>query len=545
MLTGLSIRDFVLIDALELAPEAGLTVLTGETGAGKSILLDALAAACGARSEAGLVRQGAEKASVTATFELHPAHLALARLKDNEITSEGEIILRRVLSIDGRSKAFINDAPVTIGLLRQVGNDLLEIHGQLETHGLLDAKTHATALDRFAGVETNNTTAAWQAWQQAQTELNEAKALLAHREAEEASLREAVKSLTELAPIAGEEEELLAARSLLQNKGKLAEAVALAESALTSDKGAENSLTTASRALAKVGNHPRLTAALAHIDTARDAAAEAARELEELQHSLEEGGRTLEQVEDRLYALRAAARRHGVTVGELPDLLHTLTTRLELLEGGEANLTRRENAVMLARSTYEVEARKLSVLRQRSARHLEKAITAELTPLKLGRAEFSIEINEGAWEQTGWDVVRFTASTNPGAPKGPLDKIASGGELARFMLALKVVLTSSGMASTLVFDEVDQGVGGAVATAVGERLAKLAKNIQVLVVTHSPQVAAKASQHWRVEKSVSGKSTRARVITLDNAARQEEVARMLAGEKVTEAARQAATELLT
>ena len=547
MLTGLAISDFVLIDRLELAPGKGLTVLTGETGAGKSILLDALGAACGARSEAGLVRQGAEKASASASFALSPKHPALALLNENEIGCEdGEIILRRVIGADGRSKAFVNDQPISVGLLKELGARLVEVHGQFDTQGLLDPATHRPALDRFAGCSTTTTEKTWTDWQQALAAESRARHALDSARTEEALLRDEVAELDKLAPQSGEEEKLLEQKRLLQSREKIASALGAALELVSGENGTENQLAQAAKQLARIAESggERVTRALAHLDTARDAVAEASSLLDSLSEDAGEGGLSLEQVEDRLHELRSAARRHNVLVENLPELAETLRQRLALLSGGDEDLRKLTEASLKTEAAWQKAADDLSLQRVKAAKKLEKAIQGELAPLKMDRAKFGIEIAPASPGPFGRDSVRFLVATNPGTPAGPLDKIASGGELARFMLALKVVLAGTGEAVTLIFDEVDQGVGGAVAAAVGERLAKLGSNVQVLVVTHSPQVAAKGSQHWKVSKAVNGTTTRTRLDVLDASERREEIARMLAGETVTEASRHAATELM-
>ncbi len=546
MLTGLNIRDFVLIEQLELSPQPGLTVLTGETGAGKSILLDALGAACGARSEAGLVRAGAEKAGVIASFTLKKNHPALALLTENEVEHEGgEVILRRSIGADGRSKAFINDQPVSIQLLRQIGNLLVEVHGQFDTHGLLDPTTHREALDRFAAIDLAGLRKAYAAWQSAHKAEQTAREALAKAKADEELLQDAVRELKKLGPQMGEEAKLIEQKKLLQNSEKLAQAIATAQEAVSGERGAEINLVDASRALNKLGDlgGEHALKIIAQLDIARDAVADASSLLEQMQDAIG-GSASLEQVEDRLYALRACARKHQVTAEDLPALAERLAAELELISDGEGNLDKLVAATLASKASYERLARAASDERAKAGKKLDKAIKAELAPLKMERATFVTALTEGDWGSEGWDSVSFTVSTNPGAPAGPINKIASGGELARFMLALKVVLAGSSDAVALVFDEVDQGVGGAVAAAVGERLAKLAKDVPVLVVTHSPQVAAKAAQHWRVEKAVVGKATRTSVVPLDDKTRREELARMLAGETVTDASRQAAAALL-
>lgn len=546
MLTGLSIRDFVLIDQLELALQPGLTVLTGETGAGKSILLDALGAACGARAESGMVRQGAEKANVTASFTLAPHHPALALLRENEIDSEGgDLILRRSIGSDGRSKAFINDQPVGVQLLREIGGLLVEVHGQFDTHGLLDASTHRPALDRFAGLDLTALGKAYQGWQKALEAEETARAALAQARHEEEYLRDSVAELKKLAAEPGEEARLIEQKKLLQNSEKLARALSEATEAVSGEQGAELLLAAASRALAKAAPLLGETAngVLAQLDTARDAVAEVSTQLDHLHGELGSAG-SLEQVEERLYALRAVARKHQTTAEELPALAERLQNALEQLDHGEDQLGKLASATLAAKASYDRLAQDCSEARRKAARKLDKVLMAELAPLKMERAVFTTALESAPPGPYGVDAVTFTVATNPGAPAGPINRIASGGELARFMLALKVVLAGSSDAVALVFDEVDQGVGGAVAAAVGERLARLAANVPVLVVTHSPQVAAKAAQHWRVAKAVKGKLTTTSVTPLSPADRREELARMLSGETVTAASRAAATALL-
>ena len=551
MLTGLSIKDFVLIDQLDLIPGQGLTVLTGETGAGKSILLDALGAATGARSESGAIRAGADKASITAEYKLGPAHPALAILRENELeVDDNQLILRRTLHTDGRSKAFVNDQPVSVGLLRTLGATLLEVHGQFDTHGLLDASTHQDALDRFAGSDLAQIRQSWQHWQQALAAEEAARAELSKAKAEEEWLTNAVDELGKLAPQPGEEAQLLESKQLLQHREKLMEGLQTALDALSSEQGAEIALATASRALGKIADKAgsRAADALAQLDIARDAVAEAQSAITALSDDMDEHGRSLEQVEDRLYALRGCARRHHCTPEELPQLAEQLSERLRLLSHSDDALGKLAKATLTAQAAYDAAARELTAKRQKAATRLDKAVAGELAPLKLERATFTTQITATTPGQSGADAVQFMISTNPGQPAGPLNKIASGGELARFMLALKVVLAESSDAVTLIFDEVDQGVGGAVAAAVGERLARLAKKVQILVVTHSPQVAAKGHTHWKVEKAVTGQgtstTTRTSVAVLSDKERKEELARMLAGETITDASRKAAAALL-
>ncbi len=552
MLTGLSVRDFVLIEQLDMTPATGLTVLTGETGAGKSILLDALGAACGARSDGGLVRQGAERASVSATFTLPPRHAVWTLLAAQDLPPDPDdtLILRRVIGADGRSKAFLNDTPVSVGLLREVGARLVEVHGQFDTHGLLDPATHRATLDRFGQLDLQPVAAAWQNWQVARTAEETIRHNLHTARQEEDRLRDAVDELTRLSPQTGEEADCLARRQILQEREKIGQALATAQDALTGDQGAETALTTAARALARLADHARIGQALAHLDAARDAVAEAGTALESMQDDMDAAGSTLEQVEDRLYALRAAARRHGVTVDDLPALQDQLSDRLASLDTGAHDLHVLAEATVAAKAAYERAAADLSARRRQVARKLEKVLQAELAPLRMERAHFAVGLTDAPPGPLGQDTVQFQASTNPGVPPGPLNRVASGGELARFMLALKVALAGVGDAVTLVFDEVDQGVGGAVAAAVGDRLAHLGREVQVLVVTHAPQVAAKAAHHWKVSKTTAGRTatrtttTRTSVAPLSPADRREEIARMLAGETVTDASRKAARALM-
>lgn len=560
MLTGLSIRDFVLIERLELSPATGLTVLTGETGAGKSILLDALGAACGARSESGLVRTGAEKAVISATFSLPSRHPTRATLEEagvdtQDIDDSGSLIVRRVINADGKSKAFVNDQPVSIALLRELGTTLVEVHGQFDTHGLLDPTTHRPALDRFGGITTRETARTFSLWKEAEQRETAARKSILNAQEEEARLRDALDELTKLAPQEQEELALLAQRQFLQGHERLASATTEALNALSgtasgfsrsnASGGAESALMDAARALAKITDNEHINRALAHIDAARDAVADAQGELESLQNALDNPESTLEQVEDRLYALRAAARKHGVTPDDLPRLALTLAEQLAQIEQSETNLHALAEATVKAKAAYDAAASDLSTKRQQAAKKLEKSIQAELAPLKMERARFRVSLSPAPPSPLGVDNVVFEATTNPGMPVGAINRIASGGELARFMLALKVVLAGVSDAVTLIFDEVDQGVGGAVAAAVGDRLAKLGKSVQVLVVTHSPQVAAKANQHWKVSKSVGkDNSTRTAVLPLSDTDRREEIARMLAGETITDASRFAAEELL-
>lgn len=553
MLAALSIRDIVLIDRLELALDKGLCTLTGETGAGKSILLDALGLALGARADAGLVRQGAEQGSVTAVFDIASAHPARALLTENELEAEGDLILRRVQTRDGRSRAFVNDQPVSIGLLRQLGDALVEVHGQHDERGLLDASGHRAILDAFGGLEADVAKARrlWAGATAAREALAAHEAMLARAKAEQDYLTHVVAELDELAPEPGEETALAEERTLMMHSEKIAADLSEAEEALSGDGGLDARLNIALRRLSRVAEQAagRLDGAIAALDRTLVEAAEARDQVALAMRALEFDPRRLEQAETRLFALRAAGRKHNVAVDNLAELADKLRGQLAEIEGGEATQARLRKEADEAAAAYLLHAKALSASRAKAAAKLDREVMKELKPLKLDKATFKTQIDvlpEGQGGPDGIDRVSFLISTNPGAPLGPLIKIASGGELSRFVLALKVALASRGSAPTLIFDEVDSGVGGAVAEAVGLRLAELAKAAQVIVVTHSPQVAARAQHHFRISKGGEAKAAKiaTRVETLDAPARREEIARMLAGATVTDEARAAADRLI-
>lgn len=553
MLAALSIRDIVLIERLELSLDSGLCTLTGETGAGKSILLDALGLAIGARADAGLVRRGAEQGSVSAVFDVSIDHPARAILRENGIEDEGDLILRRVQTRDGRSRAFVNDQPVSVGLLRQIGDQLVEVHGQHDERGLLDASGHRAILDAFGGFEDKlqQLRKLWNAASAAREALVEHEGMLARAKAEQDYLTHVVAELDELAPQAGEETSLAEERTLMMHSEKIASDLVEAEEALSGDSGLDARLNVALRRLARVAEQAggRLDAAIAALERTLNEAAEARDRIAEAVRALEFDPARLELVETRLFALRAAARKHNVQVDDLAALAEKLRGALQEIEGGEARLVALQKAADDAATAYGSAARALSEARAKAAATLDKEVMKELKPLKLDRASFKTQIEvlpEAQGGPEGIDRVSFLVSTNPGAPFGPLIKIASGGELSRFVLALKVALASRGSAPTLIFDEVDSGVGGAVAEAVGLRLAELAKSVQIVVVTHSPQVAARAQHHFRISKGGEAKSAKiaTRVETLDAKARREEIARMLAGATVTDEARAAADRLI-
>ncbi|MBM3601926.1 MAG: DNA repair protein RecN [Alphaproteobacteria bacterium] len=551
MLLALSIRDVVLIERLDLALKPGLGVLTGETGAGKSILLDALGLALGARADSALVRRGAEQAVVSASFEVAPKHPALALLAEQGLDAEQPLVLRRIVGADGRSRAFVNDQPVSIGLLRQIGDTLVEIQGQSEQRGLLDPATHRALLDAFGGMTelADAVRQSWRAWRAAQEARATAAEEAQRARRDEDYLRHALGELASLDPKPGEEQELAAERTLLANAGRLAETLNGAAAEISGERGAERSLASVQRSLTRIADKAagRLDQAIAALDRAAAETAEAAQLLQAAQRSLEVEPRRLEQVEERLYGLREVARKHSVPVDGLPELRQRIERQLAAIDDQGGSLERLATAEAAARTAYLEAATRLGDKRARAAKSLDRGVKTELAPLKLDKAEFRTTLaplDEADWGPEGRERVAFEVATNPGQPAGPLARIASGGELARFMLALKVVLAEIAAVPTLVFDEVDAGIGGAVADAVGERLARLAKGIQVLVVTHSPQVAARGAHHWRVAKSAGAKSVATTIEALDAAARREEIARMLSGARVTDQARAAADSLL-
>ena len=555
MLASLSIRDVVLIERLDLRFGPGLTVLTGETGAGKSILLDSLGLALGQRAESGMVRTGQAQASVTAVFAPAPDHPAFAMLAEQGMEGEEEIVVRRVVNTDGRSRAFVNGEPVGVGLLRRLGTLLVEVQGQHDQVGLADPGSHGGLLDAFGGLEPRRRKAgdAFRAWRSASRALREAQEAIAAAQRDEEWLRHAVGELSDLAPEEGEEEALASERQHMQQGERRAEAIASALAELQprdrrGGSGPAAALRNAARALERLpAPNEEAAPALAALATAQDALAEAESLLERLSADFGPDPRRLEQLEERLFALRAAARKHAVPVVELPGLLLRLKERLGALDAGTGRVAKLEAEARSARDAFIAAAADLTVARTKAARELEKATARELAPLKLDRARLHIEIvarEEPAWAADGVDRITFLVSTNPGQTPGQLAKIASGGELSRLMLALKVVLARGSPVPTLVFDEVDSGIGGATAAAVGERLSRVADRLQVLVVTHSPQVAARGTSHLRVAKGVRGDRAETRVEPLDLGARREEIARMLAGETITEAARAAADDLL-
>lgn len=552
MLTRLSIRNIVLIEALDLDFRRGLGVLTGETGAGKSILLDALGLVLGDRAETALVRGGEEKASVAASFEFATMPPAISRALDDadiEIEPGEPLIIRRQVKADGGSKAFINDQPTSVGLLRELAANLVELHGQHDDRGLVNPRGHMALLDRFAGTDLDVLGRRWKAWAKAEAQLAEARDEVEQARADQDLLIAHLAELTALEPQAGEESRLALSRADMQKgerlSGDLEELRHLWEG---SDSPLAN-LRVAARKLDRIAEeHPLLKEALEALDRAVIEAGEAEDKLEAAALALVHDPQALDAAETRLFELRALARKHRCEVDALPELMRDMRVRLDAIEGGEAQLDALEAGAREAREAYLKTAEKAHETRVKAAKKLDKAVAGELAPLKLDAARFQTSITvlpEDRWGASGMDGAEFLISTNPGSDFAPLNKIASGGELSRFILALKVALAEKGGAATIIFDEIDRGVGGAVASAIGERLARLASEEgQLLAVTHSPQVAARGSQHYLIAKSSKGTVTKTGVIELDAEGRQEEIARMLSGAEITSEARAQADRLL-
>lgn len=556
MLTALSIRNIILIDKLSLSFTPGLSVLTGETGAGKSILLDAFALALGARGDAGLVRKGAQEGDVSAAFTLSVDHPVQKKLSEHGLDDEGAVILRRVQLSDGRTKAFVNDRPVSVQLLKEIGSRLVEIHGQHDERALMDPASHRRLLDAYGGLtdDLNTVKKSWHSWREAVSALREHEAEMAHAAQEREYLENAVEELLALGPGETEEEDLAARRQLMMHAEKIAGDLEDAYKAISSDRG---------------GQSVKISAALRKLERQQDATGEiiepTVRALERVLIELDEARRIigdalsktsfqpseLETTEERLFALRAAARKYKVPVAALAGLTEKLQDALSMIQGGEEKLKALAEAAEEAENQFKTNADTLSKKRKIAAETLDAAVLAELPPLKLERAEFITMIDQMPYSQggeDGIDRVTFWVRTNPGTEPGPIMKVASGGELSRFILALKVVLAARGSAPILIFDEVDTGVGGAVAAAIGERLSRLSNTVQVMTITHAPQVAALADQHLRIAKNATdgpeGDTMVTSVSILPNEDRLEEVARMLAGATVTDEARAAAKQLI-
>lgn len=558
MLAQLAIRDIVLIERLDLGFEAGLSVLTGETGAGKSILLDAFALALGGRGDGGLVRAGAAQGQVTAAFDLPLDHPARRLAAEQGLDVEGDLILRRVQLADGRTRAFVNDTTVSVQTLRALGGELVEIHGQHADRALVDPAAHRALLDAYGGLggAAGAVGAAFRRWRGLEAEQAEEAARVARARAEADYLRHAHEELSKLAPETGEEEALAARRTGMQQAEKVAGDLREAHDELAGEGSPISGLSSTLRRLER--RRPQAPELIEPPSRALDAALdalEAARQaLEEALAAADFDPAELERVEERLFALRGASRKYATPVEALPALAERYAADLAALDAGEARLAQLGRDVIAARADYDKAAAALSAARVKAAKALDAAVMKELAPLKLERARFMTQIVTDAAQPAaeGIDRVEFWVETNPGSRPGPMMKIASGGELARFMLALKVALAERGSAPTLVFDEIDTGVGGAVADAIGQRLGRLARGVQVLAVTHAPQVAARADAHLRISKGEAGEgkpgkkggAVATRVEPLADAGRREEIARMLAGATITDEARAAAARLI-
>ena len=550
MLTALAIRDIVIIDTLDLDLSKGLTVLTGETGAGKSILLDAVALALGGRGDGGLVRAGQPQGQVTAVFQISETHPARALAQDFGLEIEGDLILRRIQMADGRTRGFINDQAASAQALRALGATLIEIHGQHDDRAFTDPKLHRILVDAYGGLEpfVEDTRAAFANWRKAEQALATEESRIAEARKEADFLRHAHEELSKLHPEAGEEEALSIQRSAMQQSEKVAVDLRDALDAVAGDGGPISTLSGQMRRLerrAALAPHlvepsvKVLNDVIVALDAAESVLAQALRDADF-------DPRELERVEERLFALRAASRKYAVPTTDLPVLAEKFAADLAALDASEVRLAKLTEAARDTKAIYLRQAADLSKKRTLAAAALDKAVNQELPPLKLERAKFMTQILSDAelHSAEGMDRMEFWVETNPGSKPGPLMKVASGGELARFMLALKVVLTDRGSTPTLIFDEIDTGAGGAVADAIGQRLARLASKNQVLAVTHAPQVAARARNHLRIAKAEKDARITTRVIGLDQAARREEIARMLSGAEITDEARAAANRLL-
>jgi DNA repair protein RecN (Recombination protein N) len=550
MLARLSIRDIVLIDRLDIDFGSGLAVLTGETGAGKSILLDAFALALGARGDVALVRDGAEQGQVIAAFEIGQDHPARTLLADNGLSGEDELILRRVQFADGRTRAFVNDQPVSVQVLRALGVALVEIHGQHDERAFVEAATHRGLLDAYGGIEGEAAAVAalWAQWRECEAAVQSHRADVERAGREAEWLRHAVEELGRLAPQPGEESALAERRAAMMQAEKVADDLRSTHDSLAGPNSPVSPLAGAVRRLERrAAQAPTLVEPVTRaIDAALTALDEARLQLEHALQLADYDPQELEKIEERLFALRAAGRKYNAPVDELAGLARRCESDLGLIDAGAERLAVLEREAREASARYRAAAEKLSAARRSAAQALDKAVNAELKPLKLERAEFSTEINSETEGPNGIDRVEFWVRTNPGTRPGPLMKVASGGELARFLLALKVVLADRGSAPTLVFDEIDTGVGGAVADSIGVRLARLAGGVQVIAVTHAPQVAARAERHYLITKDAfaRGKRVATTIAELQGERRREEIARMLAGAEITAEARAAAERLI-
>ena len=548
MLARLTVRNIVLIEALDLDLEAGFTVLTGETGAGKSILLDALALALGGKADGKLVRVGETSGSVAATFSVPPTHPAFAILDEMGIPREDSLMIRRVLSSDGKAKAFVNDQPVGVGLLRQLGPLLVEVHGQHSDRALMSPSSHRRLLDAFGGLlgEAAHVATLWQTLKDAEDALAEHEAALVKAREEADFLRASVDELAKLDPEPGEEERLSGHRQAMGAAEKVTTDLDEAASALEGSKSPIPTLAGVLRKLERKasGAEEQLNPVMDALAAALDSLEEARSTIADAQRSLDFDPQQMVELEERLFALRAASRKYKVPVDDLADLASRMADDLADLDAGEAKSDTLTQAVVAAEKAYRDAAETLSARRAAAGETLEASVAAELGPLKLDKARFIVRREEAKPGPEGLDAMQFYVKTNPGSPEGPIMKVASGGELSRFLLALKVCLADKGSASTLIFDEIDTGVGGAVSDAIGARMARLAETLQVVSITHAPQVAARADHHLLIAKASNGASTATGVRALEHGERREEIARMLAGATVTDEARAAAARLI-
>lgn len=550
MLTSLTIQNIVLIDRLQLEAGDGLLALTGETGAGKSILLDALGLALGARADSGLVRHGEDQAAATACFDIPAKHPVNALLREKEIAVSDQLILRRTLGRDGRSKAFINDAPVGVQLLKDVGALLVEVHGQFETHGLLDPATHLGVLDVYAGIDASPIRSAWKTWRQAKERFDRAMSDIESARMQEDYLRYTVAELEKLDPQPGEDAVLSEKRQLLMNREKMSGAFGQATNIIESENGLQGQMGKLQAVLERLSDKdPQVKPLVEALGRAQAEISDIGWQVEKIRSAGERSTERLEDIEERYFSLKEIAKKHRTTVDGLAAIYEDLSQKLRLITNQEEALAEMQKATAAARTVYMTEAEKATAKRQKAAAKLAKSVNAELPDLKLDKAKITVVCDKAAdevnWSPEGFDHVQFMISTNPNTPPGALHKVASGGELSRFMLALKVILAETSSIPTLIFDEVDAGIGGATADAVGERLQRLAKDYQVLVVTHSPQVAARAANHWHVAKSEKKGTVTTRILPLVAVnERQEEIARMLSGAEITKEARAQAAKLL-
>lgn len=551
MLKSLSIKNVVLIDSLQVDFSTGLVVLSGETGAGKSILLDSLGLLLGNRSEPSLIRNGTDKLSVTGVFEVSPENKIHELAKEYDLETEGDIIIKRVITADGKNKIWFNDQIITLKLLKDLSRNLIEIHGQHDNQGLLNPATHCDILDAYGCLqpEIDATKKAWYAYKEAADSLKKKEADLLKAKEDEENLKHWVQELNKISPQKGEEETLRNRRSELMNAEKIIEKLNIAYACLNNPASVLDQISKATNAIARVNDivnnkyadiEQNLETALLNLNEASEAIEAGSADISLNQNELED-------IETRLFTLKDLAKKHQTEVNMLPEKKEELSEMLKSLQNGEDDLAKQQEEVTVLRQNYIKTANSLSAKRKKAAQKLDKSITKELSPLKMEKAVFKTCIttkDEMQWSAQGFDGVCFEVSTNPGTPTGPLNRIASGGELSRFMLALKVNLAQSSSQETLIFDEIDTGIGGATAEAVGERLARLAENVQVFVVTHSPQVAAFSTEHFKVEKNTKDNITTTKLTKLSLDGKTEEIARMLAGEKITNEARAAALVLL-